>query len=164
MYYHIKPIDMGSSSMAWFVDQPGFEAVKNRYTHYDKDPSNIIDRWHEFGFEETNIVPIDFGGMLWINEPDVHLRDDDVVFKMKVSQLPYFIDTLKNIQESDKCKGLCSFSMKWWNLCIGLETANKLLIMALEKQINCEEMTEGVENYKSTEINRLNKHPNLKFQ
>src|SRR5690349_20069584 len=145
MYYFVKPKDSGSSSMRWYVDSPGLDVVKHRYTFYGRDPLNIVNRWDEFEVSETKEIPIDFGGMLCLTEPEVFIRDGDIAsFKMKVSHLPSFIHALQNITDSEKCKGICSFSMRWWNLCLGLETANKILLQAIDLQLNCEEMIEGV--------------------
>lgn len=158
-YYFIEPEDKHSLSRRWYADEFGLEAIKHRYQNYNKDPANVIDRWHEFKTTEVKEVKIDFGGMISLDEPHVKVHDGDVSFKMLVSHLSYFIDSLEKaiVEESETYPGMVAIGLRWWNVCLSQETAKRILPDAVKLFINCEEMIEGSRKDFQAKIDKINK-------
>ncbi len=147
-YYFIEPVNQFSPSRRWFTDEHGLEGVKFRYENYGHNPSEYINRWTDFKVTEVKTVKVDFGGMCSLDEPHVRVKDGkNGSFKMMVSHLPIFVACLEDFREDLFLKdmGIGCISMRWWNICLSLETASRILPKAKKLLENCEEMLEGAE-------------------
>lgn len=156
-YFFIEPEDKHSISTRWFTDEEGFKAVQYRYQNYNKDPNNIVNRWHEFKYTEVKEVKIDFGGMISLDEPFVNVRDGDVTFKMLATHLEIFIDVLESSEESYRYPNVMAHGMPWWNICLSLDTVKRILPTAKQLLVNCEEMIEGAERDFQNKLNIIRK-------
>lgn len=156
-YFYIHPIDKLSHSRRWITDELGLEAIRFRYENYDKDPKNLVNRWNEFVVEETKEVVVDFGGMYCMSEPEVRIKDGDAFYSMQVTQLPMFAASLQKPQLSERYSGAAYIAMWRWNLCLSLETIQRILPLVVELEKNCEEMLEGVEKDWAERIEKINR-------
>lgn len=157
-YYFIEPVEKFSPSRRWFTDELGLEGVKYRYENYGHVPSEYTNRWSDFKVSEVKTVNVDFGGMCSLDEPHVRLKDGKSgSFKMMVSHLPIFVASLEGFQEQEFFKGIGCICLRWWNICLSMETAARLLPKAQKLLQNCEEMLEGAEKDFQRKLDEIQK-------
>ncbi len=157
-YFYIHPIDIMAPSRRWITDERGLEAIKFRYENYDKDPQNLTNRWSDFEVEEIQDVVVDFGGMYCAAEPEVRIKDGESFYSLQVSHLPYFVESLKKPQHSERYEGVAYIPMWRRHLCLSYETIERILPLARELNKNCQEMQEGVDRDWSERIAEINKN------
>ena len=133
-FYSIMPIDMGSPSRRWFVDDIGLDKVKGLYSNHKGR-----NRLHEFKIEETKEVGFDFGGMMRVNTPIIEEVVYNCVVCLPVTHLEYFLESL----ETDVKDGVYQCGLRFWNYVFSLETRDILLNLFKSKMSIYEEMIEG---------------------
>lgn len=155
-FYFVKPKDEASHSKRWIVDDGGLVALENHYRNYPTKIEGVTcDRWDEFGYELRPLITIDFGGMYWIDEPEVKIICDQTTFNMKVSHLPYFIEALKLDKLMDKGMWWCSI---WFFHHVYSDETRQIILDKAETLLqNCTEMIEGVERHKDNVFADINK-------
>ena len=101
--YYIKPVDKQSMSRLWFVDETGLKYVERMYTNYPNSKGGgTINKWEEFEYKEKEEIPVDFGGMLDMIEPNRSISVGDSTFKVRITHLPYLVSVLQNKDKSVK--------------------------------------------------------------
>jgi hypothetical protein len=88
--YRVQPKDKHSFSRRWFVDDVGFELVKQKYTLYGREYEEKVNRWDEFKYELVNNIWFDFGGMMHKDTPQVK----EVVCGVEIDILVTHVDML----------------------------------------------------------------------
>lgn len=155
-FYFIHPIELYSPSRRWITDDVGLQVVQNMYTHYPKG----FNKWPEFDHRVVSEFSVDFGGIMSMDEPIIHLKVEDTTLNMQVTHLPLLIDALTDARAAKNEPGfgeVWSFSMfpkigTAWHK----STRDVVLAKANELLSNCEEMIEGCNRDFDEKIKQVN--------
>lgn len=146
-FYFVEPKNPGSLSRRWIVDDVGLEKVKDHYQNYKKDPTNPYNRWGNFGYKVINEINLDFGGMMFMDTPDITEKIDGTTINIPVTHLSIFLNVALSFNMYDKKRDFWCFRM--WHFVVGIskETRNKLYKKFKSKEHLYQEMAEGLKKH-----------------
>ena len=157
-FHYIHPIKiLESSSRRWITDDIGFNVVEDLYVNYPK----ADNRWAEFSNRVIRKIPIDFGGMISLDEPKVSVKLGLNNLVMLVTHLPHLVETLtmdRYCKEHKNFGLIWSFAMyPYLSTAIHQSTRDAILAKAEPLLKNCEEMIEGSCRDFDEKIAKINK-------